>query len=105
MSVPSVKNALAYAAALKHKSLTIACVTCKKPLWEITITGRYGSRIASIKEPYPGVPPYEDYWAKDQKTLLREDCPHCGKDFMRAIVAEGQAFARPYVVQFDGAGC
>lgn len=100
MSIPSIKNATAIAAVMGDEGVTIACQKCKTPLWKIKITGRYGSKITADKTPFPGVPPYEDFWEKDQKTAKRTDCPHCGKDYLGALIADGHVFAKPYILEF-----
>lgn len=87
--------------ALKDNEWTIACVACKKNLWLIKIEGRYGTKVKFKDFPFPGVPPYRDFWEKDQKTAKRTDCPHCSENYLQALEAHGKYFARPYIVELD----
>ncbi len=87
--------------AIEKNEFTIACVACKKNMWLVKLLGTYGSKIKSEQTPFPGCPPYKEYWAKDQKTALRTDCPFCGEPYMKAVKAQGHVFAKPYIVEFD----
>jgi hypothetical protein len=111
MSAPSIKRALQFKAALdgkEGKPLTIGCIHCKAPLWDIEIKGIYGTRVNATKTPYPGVPEYSEYWDKDQKTALRTDCPKCGHEYIAALVT-GQTdpdgnpiiFPKVYTLQYQ----
>lgn len=89
---PSLRNAMQFAAALnardKHKPITIACIECKKALWSVVIKGTYGTRVISEETPFPGVPPYSEYWSNDRRTSLNNKCPHCGKDYFKALATD-----------------
>lgn len=95
--VPSLRQAHEMARVLEDSKCTVLCCACKKPLWLIEITGKYGTRVASKRTPYPGVPEYHEYWKPDHKTALRLDCPLCGKPYFKAVPVEG----KPPVAVFE----
>lgn len=105
MPIPNLKLAEAKTKLTSETPVvTIACISCKQPLWRVTIKGQYGTRVAADKEPYPGVPEYSEYWAKDCKTALRTDCPLCGEHYCRALMGpNGIVLPKVYCPEIDGA--
>lgn len=100
--LPSLKHAKDLVTGATKTSFIIACYTCKKPLWRISDLVKYGSRWSSTKESFPGVPPYSEYWDKDQKTLLNPKCPYCSEAHGRAAVTnEGEPVFIPYCPDFS----
>lgn len=103
MQIPDIKEAKRVAQVERNEGTTIACVCCKKPLWLVQIHGQYGGRVVATKTPYPGTPPYKDYWEKDQRTPKRTDCPHCGENYFKVIEGpRGIKIPKPYIPEWDG---
>lgn len=98
MSVANIKLLNRLAAFDASQGSTLCCKKCKSPLWNIQVAEKYGSRWAAQKTSYPGVPPYEEYWAKDQKTALRRDCPFCGDDYFAVVPVEDPDGGQPHLV-------
>jgi hypothetical protein len=84
--LPNIKGAQASARLEANPNEhTVLCIDCGKPLWRILLKGRYGTKYAADKIPFPGVPPYEEYWDKTGLKPLRVDCPFCGEPYFKAI--------------------
>jgi hypothetical protein len=103
--IPNIKKALSEARLESQEHLTIACCHCKKPLWKITNVVKYGSRLSSDKEAYPGVKEYNEVWKRDGQgfTVANEDllCPFCSEPFMKAVQAQGHVFPVPFVLELE----
>lgn len=84
-SIPNIKQAQAQAHAEAGKPITIICCQCRAPLWSVTDMSKYGTRWSAVKTPFPGVPPYEEYWDKDQRTAFRTDCPKCMEPYFKVL--------------------
>ena len=100
--IPSIKAAQAQAKAETQDSFTIACCQCKAPLWKISDMSKYGTRWSAVKTPFPGVPSYDEYWAKDQKTALRTDCPKCFENYFQVIKSGEITIPKIYSPELDG---
>ncbi len=85
---------------------TIACVSCKRPLWELSDFKEYGTRTSCKKKAYPGVKEYDDIWSKDGKACSDLACPFCQEQFLTAIKVKkdgkDHVFPVPYVLEFQG---
>lgn len=83
-------------------NITIACFECRKPLWAVEIQGRYGTRTAAKKTPYPGVGEYRTYWSKTNE-CLNELCPHCHKPYFQVLIGPNNTyFPKVYSPELDG---
>lgn len=100
MSIPSAKAAREIALAATNDSFTVLCCACRAPLWKIKVGEIYGTRISAEKVPFPGVPPYEEFWKSDGKTALRTDCPKCGRDYFKAVPVEEKGVLKGVVAKF-----
>lgn len=100
--IPSIAKAKKLAEFNKATGYTIACVSCKSPLWFVSNLEKYGTRWAADIVPFDSIPPYSDYWEKDQKTAKNTLCPKCGEHYLKAVQAEGKTAAIPYIVEFEG---
>lgn len=69
---------------LEGKTLTIVCDKCNRSLWVVEFLGKYGTRFKTNEFPFPGVPPYSDYWDK-KGTSTRYDCPFCEKQYFTLV--------------------
>lgn len=96
--IPNIKEAQKQSRGVP-KAVLMCCVKCKKPLWRVSDFVRYGTRWGATKEPFPGVGSYDEYWAKDQKTALKVDCPFCGKHYFDVLVAGEVKIPKVYHVE------
>jgi hypothetical protein len=99
--IPNANLARAKAHQETLDSYTIACKSCKKPLWTISEIVHYGTRTSAKKVAYPGVPEYNDVWSKDGKTCHDVNCPFCQEQWIKAVQVRGKVFAVPYVLELE----
>jgi hypothetical protein len=100
--IPSIAKAKKLAEFNKAKGYTIACVSCKEPLWFVSNLQQYGTRWAADIVSFENVPAYSEYWEKDQKTAKSTKCPKCGEHYLKAVVADGKTVAVPFVPEMEG---
>lgn len=82
------------AAALEANMYTIACVSCKTPLWQFEILGWHGGNKKGIPIKRmisrEGVDRYDEYWDKKTGQPLKHDCPFCGETYFQTVQPQDQ---------------
>jgi uncharacterized CHY-type Zn-finger protein len=100
MALPNLRAVRQAAAALKDK-ITVCCINCKKPLWELSNLHQYGTKTGAVKKSLCGYA-WSDFWEKDNRTLKRSNCPFCQEPFLKAIQGpEGTLFPKMYILEQD----
>jgi hypothetical protein len=103
MAIPNIREARKIALGGLVNTYTIACVHCRKPLWKVSDLAKYGTRWSKKIESYDGVPPYSEFWDKDQKTALKVDCPRCHEPYFKVLTGPN-GIKVPKVLCFDSEG-
>lgn len=98
--IPSLRRAR-QSLELKNK-VTVCCINCKAPLWELYEIHQYGTKHGAKKVSLCGYE-WSDFWENDNRTPKRVDCPTCHEPYLKVIQGPNDTkFPKMWIKEIDG---